>query len=125
MRLKRGRLKGYHHKARDMKKDNEGGTYEEYGAARFFTGEVWPSGGKLQAEVYGERLPYIRNIRIEGDYVFTVDRTGVLHYVYPGGLEISEGDGLCLYVSADKAPDYRIISCKPYRHLVLEAERVM
>lgn len=124
MRLKRSRVKQYHARPREVKKDKEGGTYEEYGAAVSFSGEVWPASGKVQAETYGERLSYIRNVKIQGDYVITSDREGVVHYVFPDGLDIVENDGLCLYVMPDYNPDYKVLSIKPYVPLRLEAERL-
>ncbi|MBU9724437.1 hypothetical protein [Diplocloster modestus] len=123
MKLKRNRLKTYYHKVKSTKKDKEGGTYEVYGAAVSFSGEMWPAAGKIQAEMYGDRLSYIRNVRINGKYVITTDRDGQVHYVYPSGLDIMESDGLCLYVSASEEPDYKIISAKPYSFLRLEAEK--
>jgi len=124
MRLKRSRVKQYFAKRRIPKKDNEGGTYDEYGTAVSFSGEVWPAGGKVQAETYGERLSYIRNVKIDGKYVITSDREGVVHYVFPDGLDIVENDGLCLYVTPDGNPDYKVLSIKPYAPLRLEAERL-
>lgn len=124
MRLKRSRVKQYHARARITKKDNEGGTYEEYDAAVSFDGEAWPAGGKVQAETYGERLSYIRNVKIQGEYVIMPDRDNVIHYVYPDGLDIVENDGLCLYVQPESPPDYKVISIKPYAPLRLEAERI-
>lgn len=124
MRLKRSRLKTYYHKTAKIEKDREGGTSETYGSALSFSGEVWPAGGKVQAEMYGNRLSYIRNIRIDGEYTIQADKKGVLHYVYPNGLDIVEKDGLCLYVGPDADPDYRIISIKPERFLRLEAEKI-
>lgn len=124
MRLKRSRVKKYYHKTKTTERDSEGGTYEHYGDAVVFSGEVWPASGKVQAEMYGEKLSYIRNVRIEGKYIITVDRKNQLHYVFPEGLDISESDGLCLYVSPDAEPDYRIISIKPYTPLRLEAEKL-
>ena len=38
MRLKQSRLKTYYHRKRTVQKDNEGSTYEEYGAASSFPG---------------------------------------------------------------------------------------
>lgn len=122
MRLKRSRMRTYYLKPRSSHKDAEGGVYEDYGIAHSFQGEVWPASGKVQAEMYGERLSYIRNVRIAGRYVITVDRKGKVHYVYPDGLDVTESDGLCLY-SEDK-PDYKIISVKPYNPLRLEAEKI-
>lgn len=122
MRLKRNRLKTYYHTKRIIEKDKEGGTIETYGAAVSFSGEVWPGGGKLQAEMYGERLPYIRNIRVDGVYEIQEDEKGTIHYIFKNGLDMTEGDGLYLYTT--EKPDYRIISIKPYRFLTLEAEKI-
>lgn len=124
MRLKRNRLKQYHHRPAAQVKDGEGNSYAEYGAATIFDGEVWPASGKVQAEMYGDRLSYIRNIRIDGKYVITTDRKGKEHYVFPDGLDVTENDGMCLYVSGETEPDYKIISIKPYRFLRLEAEKI-
>lgn len=124
MRLKRSRIKPYHHKKAIPKKDGEGNSYTEYSEAVLFVGEVWPAGGKIQAEMYGNRLSYIRNVRIQGTYTITEDEKGILHYVYDNGLDIVEGDGMCLYVSEDAMPDYKVISIKPYSHLRLEAEKL-
>ena len=66
MRLRRNRLEEFFHKKMTVKKDKEGSTSEEYGAASSVTGEIWPASGKVQAEQYGQRLNYIRNIRIQG-----------------------------------------------------------
>ena len=124
MRMKRSRMKQYSLRPAETKKDKEQATYTEYGEPVSFCGEVWPAGGKLQAELYGNRLSYIRNVKIGGDYVITTDRTGKEHYVYPSGLEVVENDGLCLYVDSDANPDYKIISIKPFVPLRLEAEKL-
>ncbi|CUP25063.1 Uncharacterised protein [[Eubacterium] contortum] len=124
MRLKRSRVRTYFHKIRTVKKDKEGSTYEEYGNATSFQGEVWPASGKVQAAMYGDKLSYIRNIKIAGTYETVTDSNGKVHYVYPGGLDITESDGLCLYVTENNDPDYKIISIKPYQPLRLEAERL-
>ena len=124
MRLKRSRVKEYYYKKRSVKKDNESGTYEEYGAALSFRGEAWPASGKVQAQMYGEKLSYIRNVKIEGKYILVTDDKGKVHYVFPGGLDIAESDGLCLYVPKESDPDYKIISIKPYMPLRLEAEKI-
>lgn len=123
MRLRRIRLEQHYLRKRNTKKDKEGGTYAEYGAACSFTGEVWPGGGKLQTEMYGERLPYIRNIRIDGKYKIKTGENGGLHYCFSDELSFAEGDGLCLYVPGESEPDYKILTIKPYRFLTLEAER--
>lgn len=120
MRMKRSRKAVYHLKTRESQKGNEGNSFTAYGEARPFLGEVWPASGKVQAEIYGERLSYVRNVRIEGKYVITADRNGVVHYVYPDGLDIVENDGVCMYVSVDEEPDYKVLSIKPYEPLRME-----
>lgn len=125
MRMRRSRIKGYYCRKAVTVRDREGGTSLEYQPSVPFSGEVWPAGGKIQAEQYGDRLGYICNVRIQGRYEVTQDERGRLHYVFPEtGLDITERDGLCLYVPGDAPPDYRIISIRPYTPLRLEAERL-
>lgn len=123
MRLKRNRIKQYYFRKAVPRKDGEGNSYVEYEKSISFTGEVWPAGGKIQAELYGNRLSYIRNMRIDEKYTIKEDEKGIIHYIYDNGVDIVEGDGMCLYVSADAMPDYKVISIKPYRHLRLEVEK--
>lgn len=68
MRLRRSRTETYYHKKRIVEKDREGSTRESYGTASSVEGESWPASGKVQAQQYGERLNYIRNVRISGKY---------------------------------------------------------
>ena len=106
MRLRRNRLEEFFHKKMTVKKDKEGSTSEEYGAASSVTGESWPASGEVQVEQYGQKLNYIRNIRIQGNYKIQTDGKSRL------------------YVAADQLPDYRIISIKPYRFLTIEVEKI-
>lgn len=124
MRIKRSRLETYYHRKREVKKDSEGSTREQYGAAVSFCGESWPAGGKVQAEQYGQRLSYIRNLRIDGKYTMQTDENGMVHYILENGADIMELDGVCIFVEKEQRPDYRIISMKPYRFLTLEVERI-
>lgn len=124
MRLKRSRLKQYYHKKRITQKDNEGGAYNTYSSASPFLAEVWPASGKVQAEIYGERLRYIQNVRIEEPYTVQTDEKGLVHYVLLSGADISESDGICLFVDQEREPDYRITAIRPYRFLKLEVEHV-
>lgn len=124
MRMKRNRQTVHYLKTRQSKKGNEGNSFVTYGEAKEFIGEVWPASGKAQAEIYGERLSYIRNVKIKGKYVITTDREGIVHYVYPDGLDIVENDGVCLYVPADAEPDYKVLSIKPYEPLRMECMKL-
>lgn len=105
-------------------KDKESGSYDTYGPATAFQGEVWPASGKVQAAMYGEKLSYVRNIKMDGKYSVSVDEKNRIHYIFENGLDIAESDGLCVYVSKESDPDYKIISIKPYTPLRLEAEKI-
>lgn len=121
MRLRRSRVETYYHRKRIEKKDKEGSTYVEYGAAVSLSGESWPASGKVQAQQYGQRLGYIRNVRLEGKYTIEPDEKGRLHYIL-NGIDLIELDGICLFTEKDQTPDYKIIAIKPYRFLTLEVE---
>jgi len=85
MRLKRSRLKTYSVKKHITEKDSEGNTYEIWSeAAAMLSAEIWPASGKVQTEMYGERLPYIRNVRINGKYCVAYDEKGMVHYLVEG-----------------------------------------
>ena len=117
MRLRRSRTETYYHKKRIVEKDREGSTRESYGTASSVEGESWPASGKVQTQQYGERLNYIRNVRISGKYEVKPDEKGRMHYILENGTDIQESDEICLFVGKDAVPDYRIISIKPYRML--------
>ena len=124
MRLRQSRLETYYHRKRIVKKDGEGSTYEEYGAASPFSGESWPASGKVQAQQYGQKLGYIRNVKIDGGYTAKSDENGRLRYILDNGSDLMELDGICLFVGENAEPDYKIVTIKPYRFLTLEVERI-
>lgn len=123
MRMKRSRIQMYHLKNREIVKDNEGNTSDEYGIAISFVGEIWPAGGKVQAEIYGQRLAYIRNCKVRGNYHINVDPKGRVSYDF-GDFSIRELDGICVDAGPDSGPDYRIISILPHRPLYMELEKI-
>ena len=124
MRLKRSRLKICYHRQAVPKKDKEGSSYIEFGPATPFQTEEWAAGGKIQAEMYGQRLPGIRNLRMEGDYTEVSAGARRVGYQIEGGPLFCAGDGLCLFVSPDAEPDYIIIAIYPHRFLTLEVEKL-
>lgn len=121
MRLKRSRLVELKHCPLEQKKDNEGGTYIEYGSAVPFRAEMWAAGGRIQSEMYRIRLPNIRNLRIDGTYTENSGKNGKLSYTVADGPTISVNDGIC--INGDQ-PDYKVISIYPYRYLTLEVEKL-
>lgn len=124
MRLKRNRMEEFFHRTAVPKKDKEGASYVEYGAPESFMAETWPGGGKAQIEMYGMRLPNIRNCRMEGNYCERAGLNGGVCFTLDGGPSFKAGDGICLYVRADQEPDYKIVAVYPYHFLTLELERM-
>lgn len=107
MRMRRSLMKGYHLRRRIPKKDKEGSSYIEYAEAVEIQATIWPAGGKVQAEMYGERLSYIKNME------------------YGGSELMKEGDGICVFVGPEDSPDYKIISIKPeFNPKKMELERL-
>lgn len=104
MRIKNKKI--YYLKRKIVIEDNEGGKYPGYSEGIEINANISPASGKLQAEIYGERLNYILNM------------------LYDGPETINEGDGICVYVPAHNEPDYKVISIKRYSHLFIELEKI-
>lgn len=104
MRIKN--KKAYYLKKKIIIEDDEGGKYPGYSEAIEIQANISPASGRLQAEIYGERLNYILNM------------------LYDGAQAINEGDGVCVYSSKDNNPDYKVISIKRYSHLFIELEKI-
>lgn len=122
-RMRRDRMQTMYVKSRAVEKDNEGGTFETYpGEAVKIKGEQWPASGKVQAQMYGERLAYIRNVKIVGKYQQIVT-DGKIGYQFADGTIVYELDGICIDVPGTEDPDYKIISIKPHKPLFLEVEK--
>ncbi len=123
MRMKRKRLREMFLRPRISSKDSEGHVLTSYGEAIRLIGEEWPAGGKVQTQLYGNRLPYIRNVRIEGNYERVVEDNGQLVYRY-STFDLREGDGICIDCTGDRGPDYRIIAVASHCPLRMEVERL-
>ena len=104
MRIKN--KKTYWLKKKITTEDNEGNIYADYSDPIEIKANIYPASGKLQAEIYGERLNYIFNM------------------LYDGKEKLKEGDGICVFVDKDSKPDYKIISIKPYSHQLIELEKI-
>ena len=105
MRIKN--KKPYYLKRKTLIEDEEGGKYPGYSTEAIeIKANIYPATGKLQAEMYGERLNYILNMLYDGPILFV------------------EGDGICVYGPKDAKPDYKVILIKPYSHKVIELEKL-
>lgn len=105
MRIKN--KKPYWLKKKKIIEDDEGGKYQAFSNKSInISANIYPASGKLQAEIYGQRLNYILNM------------------LYDGNEEIVEGDGICVFVGKDSDPDYKVISIKPYSHKLIELEKI-
>ena len=122
-RMRKTRLNTIYHKSRNITKDNEGVPSIDYpGVADTLKAEYWPAGGQLQTMTYGDRVNNMLNIRVQGEYTII---HAVEHEIYDfGDFQLSEGDGLCIHVTSDDEPDYRIISITPHKPLKMEVERI-
>lgn len=105
MRIKN--KKPYFLKRKVILEDDEGGKYTDYSNEPInIQANIYPATGRLQAEIYGERLNYILNM------------------LYDGLESINEGDGVCVYVPNDIDPDYKVISIKHFSHKLIELEKI-
>ena len=103
MRIKN--LRQYILKSKITVEDDEGGKYEDFEKqGTIIKANIHPASGKLQAEIYGQRLNYILNMLCDSN------------------VDIKEGDGICVYTL--DSVDYRVISIKRYSHLVVELEKI-
>ena len=116
--------KTYYLKKKTIIEDNEGGKYEDFEKEGLeIKANISPASGKLQAEIYGVRLNYILNMLYDGPYKVIVKDNITLYVV--NDIELCEGYGICVYSSKENNPDYKIISIKPYSHLVIELEKIL
>lgn len=118
MRRRRNRLEMCHVCPREVHIDSEGTPIEHYQGSYAVKAEIWPAGGKVQAQVYGERLAYIKNCRIEGRYATKLEDERLV-YVLAGGT-LRENDK----ITTSKGESYRVVSIKPYKELCLEMEKL-
>ena len=120
--MKMSRIQTMYLRRKTVKKDDEGVPTIRWGEATQIKGEHWPAGGQLQVQTYGDKVNYMKNVRIKGSYAIVKEGN---HRAYQfDGFTLCEGDGLCIDVSASEAPDYKIISITPYKPLKLEVERI-
>ena len=120
--MKRARIQTLNLKTKSATKDGEGVPAITWGSATQIQAEVWPAGGQLQVQTYGDRVNSILNVKVKGGYSIVPEGNHVA-YVFKD-FTLREGDGLCIYAGANDDPDYRIIGIRPYHPLKLEVERL-
>lgn len=121
MRLRATRVKEFHLCNVKTVKDKEGVTSTGYGEPIAFKAEEWPGGGAVQQQMYGDKLPNIRNMRMDGRYAEHTDTNGKTYFSI-GDLHVSAGDGIC--IERPDRVDYKIRAIYPYTFLTLELEHV-
>lgn len=105
MRIKNKKI--YYLKRKVVMEDDECNKYTDYSEIAIeVKANISPANGRIQSQVYGDRLNYILNMLFDGDE------------------EIIEGDGICVFVNKDSYPDYKVISIKPYSHKLIELEKI-
>ncbi|MEK4628106.1 hypothetical protein MKZ17_07855 [Solibacillus sp. FSL R7-0682] len=107
MRLRQRDLKPYQIKQWKKLSDPDGTTYDGWDVGENLQAHVQPAGGRMMVEMYGANLKYMLVAYVESI----------------AGL--SENDGLCIYVAADKDPDYKVVAIRRwYAHYVIDLEKV-
>lgn len=105
MRLRERDKRSVVFKNRIPLKEPDGTTYEDWDPKGVtLRGNVQPAGGRLMAEMYGERLAYMLTMYVEPT-VF-----------------IPEASFACIYKSE---PDYKVVAVRPWGgHTVVDLEKV-
>lgn len=108
MRLRQRDKRPVVFKPRITVKELDGTTYEEWGVPVTVYGNIQPAGGRVMAEMYGERAAYMLTMYVEGRP------------------NIEEGAGAWVFVPVDNLkPDYRVVAVRHWvAHTVVELEKV-
>ena len=104
MRLRKRDLKPYKYYRCETVKEADGTTYTDWVEQGILEANIQPAGGKLMAEMYGERLAYM-----------------LVGYA-PANESINESDAVCVFTN-DK-PDYRIVAVRGWSHIVFDLEKI-
>lgn len=100
MRLRKRDLATVYLKKRLVEEDNEGNDNVSFSDKPIeLTMNVQSAGGQVAATIYGERLPYIKSCKYQGELIKP---------------KRNENDGICLYVESAQEPDFFIKSIQPF-----------
>lgn len=100
MRLRKRDLMTVYLKKRIPSQDDEGNEVIDYSNnPTRLDMNIQSAGGQVMAQIYGESLPYVKTCKYQGDQL----KVGQ-----------NEKDGICMYVSKDKDPDYEVVAIQPF-----------
>ena len=101
MRLREKDLAPVYLKKRIVIRDEEGEKQVVYSPdSTELLMNVQSAGGMVNAQIYGERLPYIKSCKYQGNQLVAGE---------------NENDGVCVYVPKEDEPDYFIKAMQPFR----------
>ena len=126
MRIKN--LKEYYLKNRTVVVDiKEGGRYEAFSLVAVpIMANIYDKNSTIASGVGGFIRKCEKYMLMEAENIScTYDETAKQEvYYFADGRSIAVGDGICVYVSADAAPDYRINSIRLAGHFVCTLEKI-
>lgn len=105
---------------RTITKDTEGVETATYGTAFSLNGIIYAVSGKAEAQMYGEKINSMLNVKVDGSYTISVE--GSEQKVTIGSKTLKIGDGLKIYNTV--SPDYQIIGFTAYKPLKLLIEKI-
>ncbi len=95
--------------------DPDGTTYDDWAEESIeLQGNLQPLSGKLAAEMYGERFKYMK--------VFYTESKGQAKTFVEQFNSSIKGYGAHIY--NDNEPDYKVVSAREWRHIVIELEAI-
>jgi hypothetical protein len=93
---------------RQTLQEEDATTYEGWGDPQVIKGNIQPAGGRVMVEQYGDRLGYMLTMYVEGKPT------------------IPANSGAWVFAAVDaEQPDYKVVAVRPWRHTVVELEKVM
>ena len=91
----RDRVKLHYAKMERQRLETNGEWIEKYSASKAFCASMAPESGRVAAEAYGERLPYIKRL-------------------YGATAALAEGDGIWVDAAMTSQPDYKVVAVEKY-----------
>lgn len=109
MRLRERDLSTVYLKRTELDQDDEGNDIVKYLDPIPLKMNVQSANGTVNAQIYGSKLSSMKSCKYQGD-------------------ELKEGrdenSGVCVYVTKDEQPDYKVVSIQPFStHLNVMLER--